>query len=125
MGAVPKTSNANDPRYTWEPDVRGSALVRGFRAPLRTFGIGVNRHEGVVTRKVRQPFNQLVSDVGSVPGYGPPPSNATWIFLDQADLPIGWAGRPPPSAPDVGDRVRLQVSPVSGALLRTRVLRAD
>ena len=113
-----------DPRYTWEPEVNGSALTEALRAPLRAFGIGVNRHEGVVTRKVRQPFNQLVSDAGPVPGYGPSPTNATWIYLDDADLPVGWAGRPPPKAPDVGDRVRLQVSPVSGALLRTRVLRA-
>ena len=123
MGAVPKTSNADDPRYTWEPDVHDSALMRPLRAPLRAFGIGVSRHEGVVTRKVRQPFKQVVPDAGSISGFGRPPANATWIYLDDADLPVGWAGRPPPKAPDVGDRVRLQVSPNSGALLRTRVLR--
>ena len=125
MGAVPKTSNARDPRYTWEPDVDVSALARVVRAPLRMFGVGVHHHTGVVTRKVRQPFKQLVPDVGPVPGYGAPPSNATWIYLDDADLPVGWAGRPPPKVPNVGDRVRLQVSPMSGALLRTRALKPD
>jgi hypothetical protein len=125
VGAVPKTSNAKDPRYTWESDVESSALVRGLRAPLRALGVGVTRHEGVVTRKVRQPYKQLFPDAGTVPGYGAPPTNATWIYLDNAELPIGWAGRPPPEAPNIGDRVRLQVSPVSGALLRTKTMRPD
>jgi hypothetical protein len=125
VGAVPKTSNAKDPRYTWEPETSGPVVVRAIRAPLRAFGIGVNRHEGVVTRKVRQPFKQLVPDAGPTPGFGSPPTNATWIYLDDADRPVGWVGRPPPKAPNVGDRVRLQVSPVSGMLLRTKILRPD
>ncbi|MDW3213729.1 MAG: hypothetical protein R8G01_07030 [Ilumatobacteraceae bacterium] len=124
MGAVPKTSNAQDPRYTWDPDVETSALARALRAPLRVFGVGVNRHEGVVTRKVRQPFKQLVPDAGVVPGFGSPPTNATWVYLDDAELPVGWAGRPPPKAPNVGDRVRLHVSPMTGALVRTKVLKS-
>lgn len=124
MGAVPKTSNAKDPRYTWEPDVTGPVVLRALRAPLRVFGLGVNRHDGVVTRNVRQPFNQLTPDAAPTPGYGMSPTNATWIYLDEAELPIGWAGRPPPRAPAVGDRVRLHVSPTTGALLRTKISRS-
>lgn len=122
MGAVPKKSKAKDPRFSWESDVSGPAIVRALKAPLRALGIGTTRHEGVVTRKVRQPFKQLFPDAKPTPGYGTLPTNVTWIFLDGASLPVGWIGRPPPKAPDVGDRVRLAVSPVSGVLIRAKVV---
>ena len=85
-------------------------------------GIGVNTHEGVVTRKVRQPFKQLVPDASGIGlgGTGAPPTNATWIYLDDAEIPVGWAGREPPKVPNVGDHLELGVSPVTGTLLRTK-----
>ncbi|MEQ8840823.1 MAG: hypothetical protein RIB98_07565 [Acidimicrobiales bacterium] len=122
MGAVPKPSRAKDPRFTWESESTAPPLLRAVRAPLRMFGIGVNVHSGVVTRKVRQPLKQLVPDASGigVAGTGAPPTNATWIYLDDAEIPVGWAGREPPKVPQVGDHVELRVSPVTGTLLRTK-----
>ena len=120
MPAVPKPTNGKDPRFTWKSESDAPAALRALQAPFRIFGVGTNTHDGVVTRKVRQPFKQLFPDAGRVPGYGNPPTNVTWIYLDDAEVPVGWVGREPPKAPKVGDKVRLEVSPSTGALLRTK-----
>jgi hypothetical protein len=122
MGAVPKPSASKEPRFLWESEVDGSAWSRALRAPLRIIGVGVSVHRGIVTRKVRQPFKELFPEAGRVPGSGNPPTNLTWIFLDDAETPVGWIGRPPPKAPSVGDTVQLGVSPHSGVVIRSKAI---